>query len=222
MTRSTAEIILILSLTFSLSACIGAREVPQSDAKVAGNQIGRLKGIMAINDILAARLLDERFDLIRSVTGNANFSEISGLLGGYAGVGIKNKFGNGDPNSVNMLLWGAVLKNFAGHIAETVCISDDSSSRFRDFYQKAGFRLNKEAQALFQDCGARQGSLNWRSNPQALWDLLIQTDAPETEFQAWVSWTKGEEFNRFYQTPRDQLAAAIGAALMNPYFLMER
>jgi hypothetical protein len=213
---------MLVALTWPIWSCSGARNDHQSNPHVAGNRFGGLKGIVAINNILATRVLDDRFDLMQSVYSNSNFSEIAGLLGGYEGVGIKNKFGNGNPNAVNMLLWSTVLKNFATQIADSVCVDGSRPDGFRDSYRDSDFVINKEAQAVFQGCGRPQGAKTWRENPRALWDLLIQTDAPEAEFQAWSMWVKSDEFEGFYQSPREQLSSGISAALLNPYFLLER
>ena len=222
MTRLVPMFGMLVALTWPLWSCSGARHDDQSNPQVAGNRVGGLKGIVAINNILATRVLDDRFDLMRSVYSNSNFREIAGLLGGYEGVGIKNKFGNGNPNAVNMLLWSTVLKNFATQIAESVCVDDSRPDGFRDFYRDSDFVINKEAQAVFQGCGESQGNKAWRQNPRALWDLLIQTDAPEAEFQVWSMWIKSSEFEGSYQSPREQLTSGISAALLNPYFLLER
>jgi hypothetical protein len=222
MKRSLNKILMACGLILLPLACRTPQHPSGSEAKALGSHVGDLKGVTAINGILASRLMGERFDLMRSVFSNFSFTEISGLLGGFDGVGIKNRFANGAPNAVNMLLWSTVFTNFANQVTDVLCLDDASPGGFVQTSADYGFVFNGQAALLLKDCGGDGTADILTSRPKELWELLLQLDAPEAEFQAWSTWIKSPEFARSYSSPKEKLVAAITAALMNPYFLLER
>lgn len=210
---NSIPIALIITVLSSCKSPVSDSTSDLEAAQVAGNQIGQFKGLRSISDVLSSRLMEgSNFNLITSIKNNDGYRDLEPILGAFNGVGIKNKFSNGIPNPLNSLLWSTLLKNFAAEITSRSC----------DF-----FRINDEAVNIIGKCFTSKTQASdedqpvWEENPKALWTLLMQQDAPPTEYQAWIEWLKSKEFNAAYQTKYERLQAAISAITLNPYFLLE-
>jgi hypothetical protein len=205
---------LCLTLITSCKAPLDDSSSDLEGAQVAGNQLGQLKGLKSISSILASRLMNDLdFSLRSSVYKNRDYAEVEPLLGGFEGVGIKNKFSNGIPNALNMFLWSTILQNFAEEVASTSC--------------QSSFTLNKQASKIIGYCTDSNTSVSkkekptWESNPKELWTLVMQEDAPNTEYQVWAQWITSREFNEVYKSSQDRLKAGLSGIVLNPYFLLE-
>lgn len=219
MLKKSLYLTVLLSWSTPHLGCKAPGNQPGSEINVLGNQRGQVKGLIAINNILATRLMSDGFDLIQDVYSNSVFRDIVNLLGGYEGAGIKNRFASGAPNAVNMLLWSTVMRNFGQRIAMTNCSSHTMANGRR--FSDDSMAINQELKSLLSDCGDQNQTPSWRKDPNALWTMLIQEDAPPAEFDAWAGWIKSREFAALNKSPEDQLSAAVWTALMNPYFLLE-
>lgn len=201
----------VLVIALTLTGCKSPRDSASSDldgVQVLGGQLGQFKGIKAVSQIMSSRLMsDENFDLLGGVSSNQSFRQLENILGGFEGVGIKNKFINGTPNALNMLLWRSVVNNFVSELTSSTC------------FQK--FLLNEKAKKILGLCRVGNQTVAWPGEPKRIWDLVMQQDAPESEYRAWEIWIKSSEFNQAYKTPQEKVLAALNGMFLNPYFLLE-
>jgi len=221
----------VLLAGFACKPSRDARESSLEATNVAATPLGQFKGVKSISNIINSRLLiGDDFYLLRNVQRNQGFGNLENIMGGYAGVGIKNKYSNGIPNALNMFTWTSVIQNFAEEIATRSCMTGFFSLNraARDVVCTANpsgrFKLTADSQSLprapLPTKGA-PGELPWEKRPLDLWHLVMQEDAPASEAQAWIKWVQSQEFQKTYKTPETRLKAAMSAILLNPYFLLE-
>jgi hypothetical protein len=203
--------ILFLGFTLTWSGCKSPKDSVSSDldgVQVLGGQLGQFKGIQAVSRIISSRLMiDEKFSLLGGVSTNLMFGQMENLLGGFEGEGVKNKFTNGTPNALNMLLWRSIIKNFATDLASSTC------------YQK--YLLNEQAIKALGVCRVGSPKVGWPGESSRIWDVVMQQDAPKSEYQAWELWIKSSDFNKSYKNPEEKMVAALSGIFLNPYFLLE-
>lgn len=217
-----------------LSSC--KKISPESEVLVRGTNRGQLKGPATIRTIIGTRLGAgiREFDLFNYTHETAPFSQLGNIMGSFASEGIKNRYANGAPNSVNMFLWEKVLTNVGRGLASEACLSDKIQKNIGDsdspiIYLPFSFSL--EAKQIMGHCGPIATGQTARLGPnqegvstidsQNLWSLLMEQDAPVEEYQAWTKWLESPAFQSAYKTAEDRLAAAIAGAWLNPYFLLE-
>jgi hypothetical protein len=168
------------------------------------------KGYQVIEQTLTGRLLADgeefSFRTYLKVPGQkVEAGPLLQLLGEYNGTG-NNEFANGDPNSVNMLLWQLLLQ-LAGK---------DLAARCQN---QGHLRLNPVFEASFTPlCQWPAASAKTDEVLRAFWLGVMGYDAPEEELLAW------ENFALTSGYASKPAAEAIPALFLlityNPYFLL--
>ncbi|MBK7844368.1 MAG: hypothetical protein IPJ71_11830 [Bdellovibrionales bacterium] len=112
----------------------------------SGKNGAEFRGYVAINRLIKERFLQEgaSFELSRYLgeeyvdpsLGVFTGTNLIDLLGGYQGSGYNSRFNNGEPNSLNMLLWYLILKEFSKSISN-VCVQPDALPLNATFSQAA-------------------------------------------------------------------------------------
>jgi hypothetical protein len=182
------------------------------------------RGYTAINQIIQERVAqDNGFELgqyLDKVSVIPSSGDLLSLLGTYDGSDTSSTFRNGDPNSINMLLWYIALDEFAADIASN-CNSvtqnvPSGASGVSPLVLNDDFLAALKPLCAWPDPSAKIDAVLY-----AFWSALLQYDAPPEEFQAWE--------NFFLNEPAYQNASAASvisdmglAALYNPYFLLEQ
>ncbi len=180
-----------------------------------------LRGYAKINQIIHERIAEENgFELSQYLDKNEvvpSDGDLLTLLGTYHGPDTNSTYQNGDPNSINMLLWYIVLDEFAFGIAVT-CYSINSH-QFGDPTYPLILKTDFLA-ALKPLCQWPAASAQTDDVLYGFWSALVGFDAPPEEFQSWKQYFQTETS---YQTApmTSVIAEMVLAALYNPYFLLE-
>ena len=200
--------LLISNLFFSLNA----------DA--AGHSVFR--GYTQINQTVHERVAEENgFELgqyLDKVSVVPSSGDLLSLLGTYDGSDTNSTYRNGDPNSINMLLWYIALDEFATDIASNCAqITSDvgSPGPVQPLVLRPEFLKVLEPLCAWPEANSKSDAVLY-----AFWSALLSYDASPEEFQAWKNYFLTEES---YQTaPIGTVISDMGvAALFNPYFLLE-
>ncbi len=221
----------LLLATLSLVACKQNSDHSELSAiQVRGNNLGQLRGPAVIQAMIGQRLgaTGADFNLFLYARKNEPYASLAPILGSFNGNGIKNTFANGAPNSINMYLWEKVFTHLGQALASDTCGSPLTKRSAEDILNSEvgqPFPLSSYVKQSLASCAKEQQAPD-RSNPfgvdpKNLWQILLEEDAPETEFTAWSRWIESPAFLAAYKTPRERLGAAIAGAWMSPYFLLE-
>lgn len=167
------------------------------------------RGYSTVNQILQERLIRPGADFELGQFVGQNYEAGPNLLdllgtyktGGWGGSG----FHNGDPNSLNMLLWHLLLSGLARDMGR-IC-SDDQSVPYNDEILALVKRLCEWPAA-----SAREDSLN-----AAFWTQTMGYDAPVDEYAEWRSFLDGLD-----ASGAEAVEVIALTVLNNPYFLLRR
>jgi hypothetical protein len=172
-----------------------------------------LRGYTAVNAAVKDRILDQpTFELGKYIGENLYTPFPTGagllpLLGSYAGM-IAGEYRNGQPNTVNTLIWYLLIQRLSRDIAQS-CSPEGGPLKLR-----AEFKQALDPLCQWPDASAR--------TPQALenlWSSMIEFDAPPSEMEAWRDQLAlGPAYQNAAAT--DALADFITGALFNAYFLV--
>ncbi|MBK8201474.1 MAG: hypothetical protein IPK68_03840 [Bdellovibrionales bacterium] len=170
---------------------------------------------MATNRLIKERFLQEgvSFELSRYLgeeyvdpsLGVFTGTNLIDLLGGYQGSGYNSRFNNGEPNSLNMLLWYLILKEFSKEIG-SVCIQSDALPLNAAYAQAA--------QAL---CSWPPGKESEKILTQ-YWLVAMGFEAPLEEMAPWMELAQSEAAGLWRSD--EALEKLTFAILFNPYFLL--
>ena len=172
------------------------------------------RGYAEVNKLIHERVAQENgFELgqyLDKVSALPTSGDLLSLLGTFDVSDPSSTFRNGDPNSINMLLWYIALDKFATDIASH-CTMGLGTLILRDEFWAA----------LKPLCAWPEPSAKTDAVLYLFWSALLRYDAPPEEFQAWKTF--------FIQEPAYQNASAqtviseMGlSALYNPYFLLKQ
>lgn len=175
------------------------------------------RGYTAINRLIQERVARKNgFELGKYLGEDDSVPQVSGLLsllGTYQGSDTDAKFRNGDPNSINMILWYIALNGLAAGVAsycaaQTAIPADGELALLPEF-----------AAALLPVCLWPQKSAQADDALFGLWTALMSFDAPPSEYEAWRDYFRTDA--EFAQAPASvAVAALVLGALYNPYFLL--
>ena len=186
----------------------------------AGESHNLLRGYAKVNQIIHERVAEDNgFELSQYLDKTEivpTTGDLLNLLGTYNGTDTNSRYSNGDPNSINMLLWYIVLDEFSFAIAVN-CYS------FKTVRSDATYPLVLKPEflaALKPLCSWPAATAQTDAVLYGFWSGLVGYDAPPEEFQAWKNYFLKEES---YQSAAmtTVLAEMALAALYNPYFLLE-
>lgn len=176
-------------------------------------QVGQYRGYVMSQSLLSERLLDQAeginySNFLYPLSGQPLLSMLD-LLGSYQGGSLsKREFRNGQPNSVNMLLWYMVLNSFAFEVQKNCnnTFTLPLSTAFR--------------QTLNQICQWPQATAQSESAMQAFWLAIMGYDAPEEEFQAWREFFLNSSYAS--KPAHETVSAMVLAMVYNPHFLLRK
>ena len=181
------------------------------------------RGYSKINRIIHERVAEENgFELgqyLDKVALVPASGDLLSLLGTYDGADSNSTYRNGNPNSMNMLLWYIALDEFSTDIANQ-CSGEkelnDSKAGVSPLRLKTRFRSALSPLCAWPDASAKADSALF-----AFWSAFLSYDAPVEEFQAWKNFFLTDE--AYQNGPASKVISDMGvAALFNPYFLLEQ
>lgn len=220
------SILIWISCSSLLIACgvgTGGRKPPVSQTipranpqKNGAERIGaEFRGYMAVNRLIKERFLQDGAsfelssylgeDYVDPSLGVFTGTNLIDLLGGYQGSGYNSRFNNGEPNSLNMLLWYLILKEFSKKIG-SVCIQSNT------------LPLNTaSAQAAQALCSWPPGEESQKLLSQ-YWMVAMGFEAPLEEMVPWIELALSEDAKVWRND--EALEKLTFAILFNPYFLL--
>jgi hypothetical protein len=175
-------------------------------------QSAQFKGYVAVSDILSQRILVHGSSL--SFSRYVSSYTLLPLLGTWnTGFGSEQVFHNGEPNSVNMLIWYLIFDGFADEVAKTCKVNVSSINPKR-------LNFNPAFQnALNAVCTWPKPEAKTDSALLGFWTTLMGYSAPESEFLAWKSFLLQSSLK---DKPAVEAVKAMTLTLsMNPYFLLQ-
>lgn len=199
---------------FSTNGCHGERQ-ESSTLKSLGNRTGQLRGFIAINQAIRDRMLaDDPTSQFFSVgsyigQGGTNLEGVSVILGGFTGIGPANRFRNGQPNAMNLLLWDRALTGFAKSLS-FVCVTNSFS----------GVNVKPEFSAqLVRLC-------TWPSDDAKavmnnVWDTAMGLNDFDTEKDEWKEFFQSDSSPYKDATSFETVEAMLRAVFLHPFFLLE-
>ena len=129
------------------------------------------------------------------------------LLGTYSSFGTIRTYKNGQPNSLNVLLWYVLLSSLADDLGGN-CI-------------KPTMEFNPQFEKSFQAiCAWPATKAKDDSVMESFWIALMGYDAPEEEFVAWKEFFKNSSYQN--RNAKETISAMAQAIFLNPFFLLER
>lgn len=181
------------------------------------------RGYSKINRIIHERVAEENgFELgqyLDKVALVPASGDLLSLLGTYDGADSNSTYRNGNPNSMNMLLWYIALDEFSTDIANQ-CSGDkelnESKAGVSPLRLKTRFRSALSPLCAWPDASAKTDSALF-----AFWSAFLSYDAPVEEFQAWKNFFLTDD--TYQNMTAKKVISDMGvAALFNPYFLLEQ
>ena len=202
--------LLLLVLGITLLASTATQAAFDSDRS-------EFRGYIGVNNILNARLIKEDSNFQLGVYLDDTFGRSDNLLlllGAYAGGGFPDKFHNGRPNGVNMLLWYIAFSGLSHDIA-TLCSANTSE----DLASKLRSQVNPIfIEALKPVCAWPAASAKTEDVLYAFWTAVQGFDPPFDEFEAWRAFFLGPDFAA--APALDAISAMALTMFMNPHFLL--
>jgi hypothetical protein len=177
-----------------------------------------LRGYTTINRLLKERVVQpDGFELGQYLGEAESVAEpaqgrLLSLLGTYVGAGTDAQFQNGQPNSMNMILWYILLDHLADGVAANCPGAHPGAA--------ARVRLRPRfAEALRRVCAWPSPDAKTPEALRGLWLELTAFDAPDQEFEAWRGFFVSSP--DYVRAPASRaVSALVLSALFNPYFLL--
>lgn len=192
-----------LILTFLVFATL-----PIAEASTPSS--GQYRGYVMINRILRERMFEPKsgFELGYYVgqSYRAQGSNLLDLLGTYKSASASDKFRNGEPNAINLVIWHLVFAGIAKDIAQTCTgarpldFTDEFVSRVRALC--AWPERTSQSDAILLD----------------FWLGIMSYDAPLSEFYEWKAFAHSPEMAALKGPMAVEMLAM--SVLNNPYFLL--
>jgi len=184
-----------------------------------------LRGYTQINRLIHERIAQRNgFHVGQYLLGQSTSSPQNGdllsLLGTYDGSDTSAAYANGDPNTVNMLLWYIDLNMFAEDIALQCAPPAHEEILLQDDPKVFPLKLNPDFMAVLQPlCAWPNDAAKTDAVLYAFWSAILGFDAPPEEFQAWKTYFLTDpEYTT--ASPAKLIAAMSLSAMFNPYFLL--
>jgi hypothetical protein len=182
-----------------------------SSTAYAADPVSEFRGAQEIEKILSGRIIEQGNSLDFGLLYLGGDQSLKDLMG-FPGRGVNEKFRNGKPNSVNMLIYFLVFQAFARDLSRAC---DEASQG----------ELVQKLQPTFKDTLVR--FCTWPSigdkpedNLFDLWVGLMSFDAPYDEFMTWKDFFLSAEFVN--KPAKEVLSSMIFAVLMNPHFVLKQ
>lgn len=182
-----------------------------SSTVFAADPVSEFKGAQAIERILNGRIIAPGNVLDFGMAYLGGDLSLKDLMG-FPGRNVNEKFRNGKPNSVNMLIYYLVFQAYARDLSKACGSAGEGG-------------MVQMLQPAFRDTLRR--ICDWPGmgdKPEDtlfdLWVGLMSFDAPYDEFVIWKNFFLSGEFAN--QSANEVLSSMIFAVLMNPYFLLKQ
>lgn len=188
---------------------------PKDQALLESNQF---RGYKIVNEQISRRLFnDEKFTLAHyiedtdAVGAFAGFiGTIKDLLGVQKGSGLHSGFQSGTPNAMNMTVWYMALNGLAMDTKQ-ICQSDSIGP----FAASADFLATAKPVCEWPIHYSQR-----RKTLKKLWNVLMEFDASDEEFDAWFRFAGSPELREL--AGEEALFQLTFAALYNPHFLIAK
>jgi hypothetical protein len=180
-------------------------------SQIALGQAAPFRGATGIEEIITERITgtDHPFTFYRYMVGIENPYSMRQLLGVYSDLGGESEFRNGQPNSVNMLLWNWVIDDFASDI-QTNC--SQSSVRIG--------LLSQVRDTINEICKWPNSDAKSETAMRNFWLAFMSYDAPPEEFDAWKEFFLSSSYK---DRPASETVRAMTLAILyNPHFLLRK
>ncbi len=165
------------------------------------------RGYAEVDNLIRGRILNESSTY--SVSKKALPPPLFELLGAYIATDEPNAtMSNSQPNSLSILLWHIVFKEFSIQVAMT-CNDPEwgqnffKSSFYRTVIKACEYPLTAQVDEDFLE---------------SLWSELMRFDAPRAEYEIWKTFLLN---NYALSSGKELLKLAVLTAYMNPYFLLK-
>ena len=173
-------------------------------------QATELKGYVETNQALRERIFDQGGQYEVGDFIGVRYSDFENnlldILGTYKSSGVTLGFKNGQPNSLNILVWKMMFSQLSDKISG-LCIGGDSTNFSVDFStQMTGL------------CKWPAATARSEESLKTFWTILMGYDAPEEEFLAFRDFFLSDQWSQ--ARPNDVVWAMSYSILMNPYFLL--
>ncbi len=221
-------------LGLAVAACQGAPEakknenhhaadaVPAPGSAAENDATGTYRGYEEINRMVNERMFARSNALaLREYVEEApvldNVFELGkptlkDLLGVYDGDGLRVGLKNGTPNSVNMLLWYMAMDGLASEMALGCDGEDGAHFQLVDVQTRMTDLVNRI-------CATPDAQAKDEDTLRELWNTVMRSDAPETEYLAWRNYVTGGSFT---ETGSQAVHSMLLAMLYNPHFLLKK
>ena len=178
-------------------------------------------GFDHIDRLLTKRILDPEAEVQRRTVLAGHVSpQLISLLGRATGHGVESTFSNGNPNSLNLLLWYVGFRGLGGDFS-TVCVDVwEEPTQAERAAQIRQTMLPETLDAIESLCKWNDEDFDRELAMQKFWSILVNYDAPGSEFAAWQIYFTSDPFVDMPAT--DAIEAMTIGALYNPYFLLKR
>jgi len=173
---------------------------------MATAKVGEYRGYIAAESLISERLLLEGAPFSFSTYSNGQRGLLN-LLGFYESDG-ENSFRNGQPNSINMLMWQMVLQGFASDVAAHC--TNQSRLLFQPVFRSTLDTLCRWPSPEAQD----------DATMRMFWLSVMSYDAPEEEYLAWRDFFLRSSY--VSRPASEAVSALILSILYNPHFLLRK
>lgn len=180
------------------------------------------KGYFATNQLIRDRIMKPGsvFQLATYLGTQCLNADIDGndceglwtLLGSYQGQGVGNRFNNGAPNGVNMLLWYVALDSLSSDLAK-LC----NSATPGPFKAEVSSEFMSALQPF---CSWPKEASRAEESLRNFWYTVISFEAPEEEYLLWKEFVLGSDYVN--STASEVVQGMNVSILNNPYFLLKR
>lgn len=198
-------IILILLSTFSISV-----EAYSSSAELklesGGIPTGQLRGHQRINQEINLRYVDQEYYHFIQVLGVDSYSLLP-LLGGFQGS--SPIYSNGNPNSVNMLLWPLIFQKTASLFAIASCEENFPYPNLRAQLKDT----------LEQLCAANIDKDDRLDLLDEVWMAVMAYSGSYEDYQEFIKHFAQESF--WQLDPKERVEAALISLWTMPGYLLE-
>ncbi len=173
-------------------------------------QAAELKGYVETNQALRERIFNQNENYEVGDFIGVRYSDFGNnlldILGTYKSSGVTLGFKNGQPNSLNILVWKMMFSQLSDKISE-LCIGGDSTHFSPDF------RTQMTTLCQWPSATGRN-----EESLKTFWTTLMGYDAPEDEYIAFRYFFLSDQWRQ--ARPNDVVWAMSYSVLMNPYFLL--
>lgn len=199
----------VLVLSCLVVSCARAPTLEGAQPKVLGGSTGEYRGSLLLSQILGERLNEGGGAIpLHSFVGG---DDMLALLGSVSTVDGVSRFQNGNPNTINVLLYSVLFRSVANILFAQVCQGDFSNP---DFIVSL-----KAKEKLLPLCSWPAPEARSDAVLEGIWITLLSYDAPRAEELSWADFMRSKEI----AIPAEKaFSDAIYTAFMNPHFILQK